>query len=125
MSVIATPHAPQALGPYAQGRIHQGLLYVSGQLGIDPLSGMLLPDPDGEFRQVFDNLSAIAKAAGTSLHHSLKLTIFLADLGYFSLLNKIMQEYFHEPFPVRTTVEVSALPKGALLELDAILALPD
>lgn len=126
ITTIATDAAPAAVGTYSQAVVHGGTVYISGQLPLLPNSGELLT---GDFRQqlsqVFSNLAAIAAAAGTSLDNALKLTVYLTDLGHFAEVNQVMAEVISEPWPARAAIQVSALPKGAEVEIDAIVALPD
>ena len=121
MEFVATPNAPAAIGPYSQGVIAHGVLYTSGQVALDPKTGNLV---DGDFaaqaRRVFDNLSAVLTAGGTSFENVLKATVFVTDLANFATLNTIYAEYFGSHKPARTTVEVKGLPKGALVEIDLI-----
>ena len=120
--VIHTSHAPAAIGPYSQAVAAGGAVYLSGQVGLDPASGQLVAGGlDAEARRVFDNLRAVAEAAGSSLASAVRITIYLTDLGRFSVANRIMQEYFNEPYPARVTIGVSALPRSAAIEVDCIL----
>ena len=120
---VSTAAAPAAIGTYSQAIRHGGLLFVSGQIPLDPASGALCGDTiEGQIRQVFDNLRAVTEAAGTSLAQALKVTLYLVDLEHFALVNQIMAEYFPEPFPARAAVGVASLPKGAQVEADAIVA---
>ena len=122
--VIHTKQAPAAIGPYSQAVVVNGCLYTSGQIGIDPLTSELYGDDAFEqAKQVFKNLDAIARAADTSLANAVKLNVYLTDLASFQAVNELMTEIFTEPYPARACVEVSALPKGALIEIDAVLAL--
>ncbi|MCX7945477.1 MAG: Rid family detoxifying hydrolase [Hydrogenophilus sp.] len=118
---ISTRGAPQAIGAYAQAVRAGDFVFVSGQLGMDPETMELADGFEAQCRQMFANLTEIAVAAGSSLADAVKLTIFLTDLGNFPTLNAVMAEFVPEPFPARATVEVSALPRGALVEADAIL----
>jgi reactive intermediate/imine deaminase len=119
---IHTDKAPQAIGTYSQAVEHQGLVFVSGQIPLDPENMEIVPGGiEAQIRRVFDNLSAVCTAAGGSLDDIVKLTIFLTDLGAFPQVNSIMGQYFNEPFPARAAVEVSALPKGVEVEMDAIM----
>ena len=122
---IATGAAPAAIGTYSQAVSAAGFVFLSGQI---PLDAATMEIVDGDFearaRQVFDNLAAVADAAGGSLDDIVKLTIFLTDLGNFAAVNAVMADYFSEPFPARAAVGVAALPKGADVEADAILLLP-
>lgn len=120
---IVTNDAPSAIGTYSQGIICGDSIYLSGQIPLDPHSGQLL---DGPMRQqierVFDNLAAVAKAAGASLDDCVKLNVYLTDLGHFALVNEVMATYFSQPYPARAALGVAALPRGAAVEMDAILA---
>jgi len=122
--IISTDLAPAAIGPYSQAVSVGGAVYLSGQIPLDPNTMTIV---DGGFeaqaRQVLINLSAVAKASGSSLAQAVKLTVYVTDLANFDLLNKVMVEFIPEPFPARAAVQVSALPKGAVVEIDAILSL--
>ena len=122
--IIHTDQAPAAIGPYSQA-VHFGhLLFVSGTLPVDPRTGQLVGgDIEAQSRQVFRNLAAIAEAAGGQLADAVKVTVFLTDLGDFQRVNGVYREWFGEPFPARSTVQVAALPLGAPLEVEAIIAL--
>ena len=121
---INTPNAPAAIGPYSQAIRAGSLLFCSGQIPLDPITMKIVSDDVGEqAHQVFLNLSALAEAAGSSLDAAVKLTIFLTSLDNFAVVNDIMSKYFSQPFPARATVEVSALPKGSQVEVEAVLAL--
>lgn len=123
-TIIQTEHAPAAIGAYSQAVKVDKTVYVSGQIPLDPVSMTLVGDDfDGQTHQVFKNLAAVAKAAGGSLADAVKLTVYVTDLGNFSRLNDIMGEYCEKPYPARAAVQVSALPKGALVEIDAVLCL--
>ena len=121
---IATDGAPAAIGTYSQAIQAGNLVFLSGQIPLDPQTMEVV---DGDFearaRRVFDNLAAVAEAAGGSLDDIVKLTVFLTDLGNFATVNAVMQDYFKEPFPARAAVGVASLPKGVDVEADAILAL--
>ena len=120
--IISTQDAPAAIGAYSQAVKVGGQVYVSGQIPLVPETGDLVSDDFSmQAKQVFDNLSAVAKAAESDLNNVVKLTVYLIDLNHFAELNKIMSEYMTEPYPARAAVEVSALPMGAQLEIDAIL----
>ncbi len=125
-SIVQTDRAPAAIGPYSQAVRAGDTVYLSGQIPLVPATGEVL---DGDFealtRQVFDNLVAVAEAAGGSLNDLVKLNIFLTDLGHFQTVNNIMAEYFTEPYPARAAIQVAALPKGVPVEMDGILVLPD
>ena len=121
--IIQSPLAPKALGPYAQAVKHQGLLFLSGQLGLDPETGALKGDDVlSQTRQALSNLEAVCAEANTHLHHALKLTLFLRDLNQFGVVNDLLASTLKQPYPARSTVEVSRLPKDALIEIDAIVA---
>ena len=121
---ITTDSAPAAIGTYSQAVQHGGLLYVSGQIPLIPATMELVSsDIDQQINQVFDNLSAIAAAAGTTLNDAVKLTVYLTDLGHFSSVNEVMSQRLAQPYPARVALEVSALPRAALVEIDAIVAI--
>lgn len=123
--IIQTDKAPQAIGTYSQAVKHQGLVFISGQIPLDPGSMEIVSGGiEAQIRRVFDSLSAVCDAAGGSLDDIVKLTIFLTDLGNFPQVNTIMGQYFSAPYPARAAVEISALPKGVDVEMDAILAAP-
>ena len=120
---INTPHAPAAIGTYSQAVRCGNLLFVSGQIPLDPASGNLVSGGrEAEIRRVFDNLRAVAEAGGGSLNSVVKLTVYLTDLGDFPLVNQVMPEYFSAPFPARAAVGVAALPLGAQVEVEAIVS---
>jgi len=122
--IIRTDHAPAAIGTYSQAVAVGSTVYVSGQIPLDPATGTLVTGGiDSEIRRAFDNLLAIAQAAGGTLDDVVKLTLYLTDLGHFPQVNQIMAEYFQEPYPARATVGVAALPRGARIEMDCILSL--
>jgi reactive intermediate/imine deaminase len=122
--IIQTPDAPQAIGPYSQAVRAGKTVYLSGQIALDPRSGQLVEGGiDAQIHRVFRNLKAVAKAADCSLDHAVRLTIYLTDLADFPRVNEIMAQYFQAPYPARATVGVAALPRGARVEIDAILAL--
>lgn len=121
---IQTSDAPAAIGPYSQAIRSGSLLFCSGQIPLDPITMEIVSqDVADQAHQVFLNLSAVAEAAGSSLDAAVKLTIFLTDLDDFAVVNEIMSKYFKQPYPARATVQVSALPKAAQVEVEAILAL--
>lgn len=123
-NIIKTDQAPAAIGPYSQAVNVNGMVYISGQIPLVPGSMALVSDDFSEqTKQVFANLSAIADAANGSLADAVKLTIYVTNLDNFGIVNKVMEEFIPAPFPARAAVQVSALPKGALLEIDAVLAL--
>lgn len=126
LTEISTPNAPAAIGPYSQGVQFNGLIFISGQLGLDPKAGTLVgPDVLNQTQQILLNLAAIAESAKTPLSRLLKLTIYLVDLGDFDVVNQLLQQSLKQPYPARTTIGVNALPKGARIEIDAILAKAD
>ena len=121
---IQTDRAPQAIGTYSQAVRTGNTVYMSGQIPLVPDSMELVSgDMDAQIRRVFDNLVAVAEAAGGSLADVVKLNVFLTDLGHFPLVNEIMAEYFREPYPARAAVGVAALPKDAQVEMDAVMEL--
>jgi reactive intermediate/imine deaminase len=122
--IVSTPEAPAAIGPYSQA-VKTGLVvFTSGQIGLDPRSGELVgPDFEAQVRQAFSNLAAVARAAGGSLGHAVKFTLFLTDLAKFATVNQIMGEVVPKPYPARSTVGVASLPKGAQFEVEAVLVL--
>ena len=123
-SIIHTDHAPKAIGTYSQAVRAGNTVYVSGQIPLDPATGQLVSgDIEQEIRRVFDNLAAIATAAGGSFANVVKLTVFLTDLTHFPKVNEIMATYFREPYPARAAVGVAALPRGARVEMECILVL--
>lgn len=124
--IISTPAAPQAIGPYSQAVKVGEMVYLSGQIPLIPESMELVQgDTETQIRRVFDNLQAVARAAGGELSHVVKLTVFLTDLHHFPLVNEVMKGYFREPYPARAAVGVAALPKGAEVEMEAIMHLTD
>jgi len=121
---IQTDNAPQAIGTYSQAVRTGNTVYMSGQIPLDPGTMELVGgDMEAQIRRVFDNLAAVAEAAGGSLADVVKLNVFLPDLGHFALVNEIMAEYFREPYPARAAVGVAALPKEAQVEMDAVMEL--
>jgi len=122
--IISTPDAPAAIGPYSQAVKVGNTVYMSGQIPLDPATMQLVSgDIDAEIRRVFDNLKAVAVAAGGSLNDAVKVNVFLTDLANFVRVNEIMATYFQQPYPARAAVGVAALPRGARVEIEAILAL--
>ena len=121
---ISSPDAPQAIGTYSQAVRAGDTVYLSGQIPLDPKTGELVAgDMEAQVRRVFDNLRAVAIASGGDLSHVVKLNVFLTDLTHFALVNRVMAEYFAQPYPARAAVGVAALPRGSAVEMDAILAL--
>ena len=122
--IISTDRAPQAIGTYSQAVQGGTTVYCSGQIPLVPASmEMVSDDIDAQIKQVFDNLSAVAQAAGGSLANVVKLNIFLTDLTHFPKVNEIMAQYFTAPYPARAAIGVAELPKAALIEMDAVLEL--
>lgn len=120
--IIATDKAPQAIGTYSQAVKVGATVYLSGQIPLLPETMELVQgDMEAQIRRVFDNLSAVCIAAGGSLADIAKLNIFLTDLSHFSLVNQVMASYFQQPYPARAAVGVAALPKGAAVEMDAVM----
>lgn len=122
-SIIQTAAAPAAIGTYSQAVRVDDTAYLSGQIGLDPVSMQLVDGIDAQIHQVFRNLAAVAAAAGGSLADVAKLNIFLVDLGHFPKVNEIMATYFSQPYPARAAVGVAALPRGALVEADAVMVI--
>jgi reactive intermediate/imine deaminase len=123
-TIIHTEQAPAAIGPYSQAVRIGDTVYLSGQIPLLPSTGVLLEgNVEAQARQVFENMQAVCAAAGGSPADIARLGIFLTDLGDFAAVNAVMAEYFSAPYPARSTVQVSALPRGALVEVDAILVL--
>lgn len=123
-TILSTERAPAAIGPYSQAVRANGVVYTSGQIGLDPATGELVAGGlEAETRQAFANLAAVAEAAGGTLAHAVKLTLFLTDLSNFAKVNAIMAELVPQPFPARSTVGVASLPKGAQFEVEAILVI--
>jgi len=119
---IHTNQAPQAIGPYSQAIVAGGTVYLSGQVGLDPATGELVKGGiEAEARRVFSNLAAVAEAADSSLAAAVRVTVYLADFGSFATVNRIMQEFFSEPYPARVTIGAASLPRGAAIEVDCIL----
>lgn len=121
-TIISTAGAPAAIGTYSQAVRVGDTVYLSGQIGLDPASGQLVEGIDAQIVRVFDNLKAVAEAAGGSLADVAKLNVFLTDLGNFAKVNEVMARYFQQPYPARAAVGVASLPRGALVEADAVMA---
>lgn len=121
--IISTDGAPKAIGTYSQAVKVGDTVYLSGQIGLDPATMEMVEGIEAQVRRVFDNLSAVTVAVGGSLVDIVKLNIFLTDLGHFALVNSVMAEYFKEPYPARAAVGVASLPRGALVEADAVMVL--
>jgi reactive intermediate/imine deaminase len=123
-SIIKTDNAPQAIGTYSQAVKVDNTVYISGQIPLDPTTMEIVEGGvEAQITRVFDSLKAVAQASGGSLKDVVKLNIFLTDLSCFPTVNEIMARYFDEPYPARVAVEVSALPKGVAVEMDAVLVL--
>ena len=121
---VHSEQAPAAIGTYSQAMIQGGLLWLSGQIPLDPQSGQLVEgDFETQLRRVLDNLQAVCQAAGTELGRAVKLNVYLTDLGNFATVNQVMEGYFDRPYPARAAVQVSALPRGAVVEIDGVVAL--
>ena len=123
---IATDSAPAAIGTYSQAIAHGGCLYISGQIPLQPKSMERVNENiDAQISQVFANIDAICHAADTSLDKAIKFTVYLTDLSHFSRVNDIMAKLLTQPYPARAVIEVSRLPRGVQVEIDAIVALPE
>ena len=121
---IHTERAPAAIGPYSQAVRRGGTVYLSGQIPLDPGTGLLVEgDITAQSRRAFDNLKAVCEASGGSLDDIVRLGLYLTDLGQFAAVNAVMAEYFDAPFPARSTIGVASLPRGAEFEVDAIMVL--
>ncbi len=120
-TIISTPDAPAAIGTYSQAVRAGNTVYLSGQIGLDPVTKQMVEGIDAQIVRVFENLKAVAEAAGTSLNSGLKFNIYLTDLANFAKVNEVMVRYVAEPYPARAAVGVKELPRGALVEADAIL----
>ena len=123
--IVRTDRAPQAIGTYSQAVKVGGTVYLSGQIPLLPETMEMVTEGgiEAQIRRVFDNLRAVAHAAGGDLQHFVKLNVFLTDLGDFPVVNQVMAEYFSEPYPARAAIGVAALPKGAAVEMDAVMEL--
>lgn len=124
-TAIHTDHAPAAIGPYSQATRAGNLVFLSGQTPLDPATGTMVGagDIEAQARRAFDNIKAVCEAAGGSLADVVRVGLYLTDISQFAAVNAVMSEYFEQPYPARSTIEVSALPKGAAFEVDAIMAL--
>ncbi len=120
-SIIQTNQAPAAIGTYSQAVKVGNTVYLSGQIGLDPVSMTLVDGIEAQIIQVFENIKAVVEAAGANLNDIAKLNIFLTDLNHFSLVNEIMARYFQQPYPARAAIGVAALPRNALVEMDGIV----
>ncbi|MBZ0105997.1 MAG: RidA family protein [Sulfuricella denitrificans] len=121
--VLSTPNAPAAIGTYSQGIRVGDTVYLSGQIGLDPNTMQMAEGIESQINQVFLNLGAVASAAGANLNATVKLNVYLTDLAHFAKVNEIMARYFDQPYPARAAVGVKELPRGALVEMDAVLHL--
>lgn len=122
-TAIHTEAAPQAIGTYSQAIRAGNTVYLSGQIGLDPASMQLVEGIEAQIHRVFQNLKAVAAASGGSLDDVVKLNVFLTDLGHFAKVNESMAGYFGQPYPARAAIGVAALPRGALVEMDAVMVL--
>jgi reactive intermediate/imine deaminase len=120
-TAIQTKDAPAAIGTYSQAVRAGSAVYISGQIGLDPATMQLAEGIDGQTHRVFRNIAAVADAAGMSLQDAVRMTVYLTDLAHFARVNEIMAQYVREPYPARAAVGVAGLPRGALVEVDAIL----
>jgi reactive intermediate/imine deaminase len=123
-TIIHTEHAPAAIGTYSQAVRVGNTVWLSGQTPLDPQTMELVAgDFEAQTRRVFENLKAVATAAGGTLNHAVRVGIYVTDLGNFPVVNKVMAEYFVQPYPARTTIGVASLPRGAAVEIDCVLEL--
>ncbi len=119
--IIQTPDAPAAIGTYSQAVRVGDTVYLSGQIGLDPTTMHLAEGPEGQIHRVFQNLRAVATAAGGTLDDVVKLNIYLTDLAHFAKVNEIMATYFRQPYPARAAVGVASLPRNAMVEADGVM----
>ena len=123
-TIISTPNAPAAIGTYSQAVKAGNTVYLSGQIPLDPKTMEIVTgDVETHVRRVFENLRAVARAAGGDLANAVKINVYLTDLANFQTVNKVMAEYFAQPYPARAAIGVAALPRGAVVEVDAVLVL--
>ena len=122
-TVITSPNAPAAIGTYSQAVKVGYTVYLAGQLGLDPVTMKMAEGIDAQIVRVFENMTAVAEAAGGSLEDVVKVNVFLTDLGNFIKFNELMAQYFPEPYPARAVIGVAALPRGALVEVDGVMEL--
>lgn len=120
MKAVATDKAPKAAGPYSQAVVHDGLVYVSGQIPVDPATGSVPEGMAAQAEQALKNLSAVLEAAGSGTGRALKVTVFISDMSQFAAVNEVYARFFAEPYPARTCVESPHLPKGVMIEIDVI-----
>ncbi|HEY4697534.1 MAG TPA: RidA family protein [Gallionella sp.] len=123
--IIQTPDPPAAIGTYSQAVRVGDTVYLSGQIGLDPITMQLVEGVEAQIHRVFRNLRAVASAADSSFDDLVKLNVYLTDLGHFTKVNEIMASYFRQPYPARAAVGVAALPRGALVEMDGVLVVQD
>jgi reactive intermediate/imine deaminase len=123
--IIQTPDAPAAIGTYSQAVCVGDTVYLSGQIGLDPITMQLVDGIEAQIHRVFQNLRAVASAADSSFNDLVKLNVYLTDLGHFAKVNEIMASYFRIPYPARAAVGVAELPRGALVEMDGVLVFQD
>ncbi len=119
-SVISTPKAPAAIGPYSQGIVVGSLVFTSGQLPMDPVSGAMPSEPAAQAKQCLENVKAVLEAGGSSLARAVKVTVFLQDMAHFTAVNEVYASYFSGSFPARSCVQVARLPKDALVDIEAV-----
>ena len=119
--IVQTPDAPAAIGTYSQAVRVGNTVYLSGQIGLDPMSMQMVEGIEAQIHRVFQNLRAVTIAAGGNMSDIVKLNIFLTDLGHFAKVNEIMAGYFQQPYPARAAVGVASLPRGALVEADGVM----
>ena len=125
-TIISTDQAPAAIGTYSQAVRHGNLVFLSGQIPLDPGTMEVVEGGiEAQVRRVFENLAAVCAAAGGGLENIVKLSVFLTDMGDFPVVNEVMGEYFDQPYPARAAVGVAALPRGAAIEVEAIMVLGD
>ena len=120
-TVIQSQDAPAAIGTYSQAVRAGDTVYLSGQIGLDPATGQLAEGIEAQIHRVFRNLAAVAQAAGLGLQQAVRMTVYLTDLAHFAKVNEIMAQYVPQPYPSRAAIGVASLPRGALVEIDAIL----
>jgi len=123
MKPISSPEAPAAIGPYSQAVRAGDTVYLSGQIPLDPGTMQIVEGFEGQVKRVFENLRAVCRAAGGDFDRVVRVTIYLTDLGKFSVVNDMMATYFKEPYPARVTIGVASLPRGAAVEIDAVMFL--
>jgi len=123
MKTISTPDAPAAIGPYSQAVRAGDTVYLSGQIPLDPKTMQVVEGFESQVKRVFENLRAVCRAAGGDFDRVVRVTIFLTDLAHFPKVNEVMATYFREPFPARVTIGVASLPRGSLVEIDAVMHL--